>query len=496
MSKFILTTTTTIDPPNSKQIELKNVRAHLLDSDTNTYSIKVDAEDIDGVQDALFLSELTQKTRELFVANLKAIHVGSYTYPLNRIAKSILASGKSSFVSPVSKHVLPKQAIDAEAFIMKLATELFTSTESDLMGARLVAGQEPFLTRTDKSKFSTQKRKYISGATETKMSPLEIKMLVDYLLESTTEERVRTFEETGTVRIAYAVKGMGRLRITIGTQRSSNDITFRRIPDKFVPLQKFHLSEAVLGSLCSREPGLYVVVGKPGSGKTALIAGALNHIAANYCLNIETAEDPIEYTFKHQKSMISQIEIGEDIDTMENTIKKLMTDDPDLVYITEIRSAVELRAAARLANMGIKVLSTYHSTSVADTLMGMKTMLKEDTDAFALICANIKCIIYQDLLPKKDGTGVTPVHGIFLRQQGQELDAKTVNESVINSLCLKLASPNKDYRHDVYNLLNIGVLDEHTVRKYTAIDFSGPEQMYKMYDPAIHIHNYPTIFGR
>lgn len=459
----------------------------------------VPATTVSGIQNYLYTLDLDDKTRHLLAFQVDTIQIGTIYYTVGHNAKRILSAGLSSYQESIEDYVVKKVDFDAKIFFDNLANALFDREDDKIMGARLVAGTDVCLTRTNKTKYKVSKQNFLPSLTREIVKPVETRLIVDYLLSKSEERRSEVLARTGTVRLTTAVPGKGRVRVTIGTQRGTHDITLRRIPEDVLPLTMFNLSYEVIEALKSREPGLYLIVGEPGSGKTALIASVLNKLLKDYCLNVESIEDPIEYTFKHQNSFVSQIEIGEDIVSVEEAVKKIKTDDPDIVFFTEIRTKEDAEAVGHLANMGVKVLATYHASSVETTLDGLKGLVGAKSNSFALLCKSIRVIIYQALLTRKDSNAVTPAHGVFIRESNVNLqesdeDKQALNKQIYN-IIRRVDSNCKEFKQDVYNLYLQGIIDQKVLKDYVnETDEATLKTLYNRYRD--NSPNYLTIAER
>lgn len=455
-----------------------------------THEITIPATTVRGVQDYLYRLNIDKKVRHLFAFALEKITIDDITLTVAHNAKRILSSGLSSYEDSMEDYLNDKINFDPKEFYERIAEGLFTLGDGKVMGARLVAGAEPCLTYTSKDKVKVNKSDFTSSVVgSNKMLPIETKLIVDYLLSTQKTRSSEILKQAGTVRLATALKGRGRIRVTIGTQRGSNDITLRRVPNEILPMDMFHLSDIVKSVINSREPGLYLTIGEPGTGKTTLIASALNYLVSNHCLNVLTIEDPIEYTFNHKKSLISQIEIGVDIVNVEEAVKKIKTDDPDIVFFTEIRTKEDASAVAHLANMGVKVLATYHNSSVETTLDGLQNLVDGDSNIFNLLYKSIRLMIYQALLPRKDGNGVTPAHGIYVNTPSTPMPKlpKSTDESSLSKsfseILRNVHSPHKSFNQDVYNLYKNEIITRETFETFvgTKDDDTDLDNRFSMY---------------
>lgn len=495
------------DTPVLTSISAKDVLNKEFISPNNTYKVFVNCSSIDTMQDALAIITMDKNFRMIFFSHVIELNINNTRYPLNSSIISILSSGESSLNRKLDT-MLYKCTTDfnAEKFLTNIMTVLFKNDEN-FMGTKLAVGQYAFIICTDRTKFPVAKdviltspeiitRKDINEFSNlqrpSKLLPNELTSIKDYLFSKLSNSKKEEFNKTGTVRLAYGLPGFGRLRITIGMQRGTYDVTIRKINTTFLPIEMFHLSPIVTRELLSTKAGLYLVVGKPGSGKTALIATVLDTILQECCINAETMEDPIEYTFNHHNSIVAQMEIGADIESVPIAMKKTMTNDPDLVYMTEIRDANDLRAAIYMANMGIKVFATYHSNSVSDAFNGIKTMLGTDVSSYVIFCAVIEFILYQELLPNAKGKGVTPVHEILLRDKDMDISANPENAGDIGKI-IRSYNGCKFFDYDLANLTRAGYISPDTFKYYTNHDIKDPLSHieYPKYSP--NDPNYFTI---
>jgi twitching motility protein PilT len=171
-------------------------------------------------------------------------------------------------------------------------------------------------------------------------------------------------------------------------------------------LKEIGLPEIVESLLC-RQRGLFLVTGPTGSGKTTTLASMINYINENFDRHIITIEEPIEYYHTHKKSMINQRELGIDVISSEEAVRRALRADPDVILVGEMRDINTMEAAVRAAETGHLVFSTLHTTGAAGTVNRI-------VDAFPVaqkemvriqLSSCLMAVISQTLVPRIDMPG-------------------------------------------------------------------------------------------
>ena len=208
------------------------------------------------------------------------------------------------------------------------------------------------------------------------------------------------FLENGALDFAYDMGGTDRFRINIYRSRGQIALAGRRVTSMIPAFESLHLPE-IIHKIAEAHQGLVLVTGITGCGKSTTIASMLDYINHHRACHIVTVEDPIEYVFQDDKALVSQREIGVDVPTYEEALRSLMREDPDVVFIGEIRDYDTLTAGLRAAETGHLVFATLHSTDAYQTvarLLDLTPQIERYLVRQALV-GNLKASISQRLLP-------------------------------------------------------------------------------------------------
>jgi twitching motility protein PilT len=141
----------------------------------------------------------------------------------------------------------------------------------------------------------------------------------------------------------------------------------RLIPTRILTFDEIGLP-AMVQALCRRPRGLFLITGPTGSGKTTTLATMIDYINRNFDRHIITVEDPIEYYHKHDKSLISQREVGVDVPSFAEALRRCLRMDPDVVLVGEMRDLETMESAIRAAETGHLVFATVHTTGAQGTI--------------------------------------------------------------------------------------------------------------------------------
>ncbi|MBN2181401.1 MAG: PilT/PilU family type 4a pilus ATPase [Sedimentisphaerales bacterium] len=229
---------------------------------------------------------------------------------------------------------------------------------------------------------------------------MSAKRIEELVFEILSPSQKKFFLEHGTLDFAYELDGEHRFRTNLFRQRGMISLAARRVNSSIPPFKELHLPP-VMEKICEYRQGLILVVGPTGCGKTTTIASLINYINLTRSCHIVTIEDPIEYLFKDEKAIVSQREIGIDVKDFEEALTYLMRQDPDVVFVGEMRDARTVNAGMRAAETGHLVFGTLHSSNAAQAvhrLLDLFPQTERDLVRQTLSLA-IRAIISQALLP-------------------------------------------------------------------------------------------------
>ena len=174
----------------------------------------------------------------------------------------------------------------------------------------------------------------------------------------------------------YEIPGVSRFRVNYNRQIGNPSLVIRNITYKIPEIKDLALPE-ILHTFVEYQNGIILVTGPTGSGKSTTIASLINMINQNTCKHIVTIEDPIEYVFGCKKSIVSQRQVGVDTKTFSDGIKYALRQDPDVIFIGEIRDKETMEAALKASETGHLVLSTLHTNDAVQTINRIVNMFDE-----------------------------------------------------------------------------------------------------------------------
>jgi twitching motility protein PilT len=289
---------------------------------------------------------------------------------------------------------------DHKPKLNKFFTSAIKTQASDL---HLKVGQPPKLRLSGRLKNTTGE-----VMTEEKIEQLVFEVL--------TPEQKESFLKHGTLDFVYETEQEHRFRINIFRQRGAISLAARRVNSTIPPFEDLHLPD-VLKMIADTGQGLVLVVGPTGCGKTTTIASMIDHINNTRSCHIITIEDPIEYTFKDKKAIVSQREIGIDVQNFEEALRYMTREDPDVVFVGEMRDAETVTAGMRAAETGHLVLGTMHSANASQSVQRLLDLFPQTERGLVrqALSLTIRAIISQILLPSlKEGVDRIPAVEILL----------------------------------------------------------------------------------
>ncbi len=290
------------------------------------------------------------------------------------------------------------------------------------------------------------------------------------LMKSITPDRnQQELQEEGGTDFGFAFADQGRFRVAVFRQKGNISIVLRLIPSKIMTFEEIGLPK-ICAALCRRPRGLFLVTGPTGCGKTTTLATMINYINENFDRHIITVEEPIEYYHNHKKSVINQREVGVDVPSFGEALRRVLRQDPDVILVGELRDLETIESAVRAAETGHLVFSTVHTTSAAGTITRMIDVFPVDQQEQIRIqlSSNLMAVLSQALCAKSTGKGRVAAYEFM----------------VVTPAIANLIRENKTFRIDssiqTGKKLGMQLLDEHLWQLYD----TGQIDLEQMLDKA------------
>jgi twitching motility protein PilT len=210
--------------------------------------------------------------------------------------------------------------------------------------------------------------------------------------------------ENGEVDFAYSLPGVGRFRVNIHRQRGSIGLAARRILPEPPNLSRLELPPAI-EQLANEHRGLLLVTGPTSSGKTTTCGAVIDHINRTRRCHIVTIEDPIEILHNDQRAVVTQREIGQDTKTFNAALRAAMRQDPDVIFVGEIRDTETVQAALQAAETGHFVIATMHTTDAVETVSRVVDFFPshQQKQVRLALAGSVVGVVVQRLLPRIGG---------------------------------------------------------------------------------------------
>ena len=227
------------------------------------------------------------------------------------------------------------------------------------------------------------------------------------LMKSISPDRCQQeLQEEGTTDFGFAFGDAGRFRVGIFRQRGQLSRVVRLIPSLMLTFEQIGLSTHVQ-ALCARPSGIFLVTGPTGCGKTTTLATMLSWINESLDRHIITIEDPIEYYHYLKKALVNQREVGHDVPSFSEALRRVLRQDPDVILVGELRDLETMESAIRAAETGHLVFSTVHTTGAQGTVTRIIDVFppNQQGQIRVQIASNLIAVLSQQLCRKIGGKG-------------------------------------------------------------------------------------------
>ncbi|MBS1140679.1 MAG: Pilus retraction protein PilT [Proteobacteria bacterium] len=284
-------------------------------------------------------------------------------------------------------------------------------------------------------------------------------MIEKIAYELMSPDQIKTFEASMEMNLSFGVPNVGNFRVNIFRQRGSTSIVIRFILGNIPAMDELGLPN-ILGELIMEKRGLILIVGATGSGKSTTLASMLDHRNANRSGHILTVEDPIEFLFKHKKSIVNQREIGMDTMDWQAALKNAMRQAPDCILIGEIRDKETMQAAIAYAQTGHLCLATLHANNSYHALNRIISFfpLENRPALFLDLSVALRAIISQRLVKKPDGKRIPTCEIMLNTRHISELIERGEVQGIKDAMEQTLAPGSQTFEQDLFNLYSGGTI--------------------------------------
>jgi len=236
------------------------------------------------------------------------------------------------------------------------------------------------------------------------------------LMKSITPDRCQQeFQETGSADFGFAFGDQARFRVSIFRQRGNVSMVLRQIPVELMSMDDLGIPQ-VFKELIMRPRGLVLVTGPTGSGKSTSLAGMVDFINETIDHHIITIEDPIEFYHYHKKSTVNQREVGVDVTSFAEAIRRALRQDPDVILVGELRDLETIEAAITAAETGHVVFGTLHTSSAAGTINRIIDVFptNQQDQIRTQLASAIIGILAQQLVPRIGGGRIAAFESLIV----------------------------------------------------------------------------------
>jgi twitching motility protein PilT len=300
---------------------------------------------------------------------------------------------------------------------------------------------------------------------------------VDEVVKNMVPKHLRTrLLEDREIDFSYFVPGLGRFRTNCFQQRGEHCLSMRYVKTQVPSFAELGLLES-LKQLAESPRGIVLVSGSTGCGKSTTLAAMVEHINATFKKHIITLEDPIEFVFEDNQSVIEQREVGLDTLSFAQGLKHILRQDPDIIMIGEMRDGISFSAAMSAADTGHLVLSTLHTTNAAQSVGRILDFFRSDErdQVRRQLAATLQAVVCQRMVTKIDG-GVMPALEIMINTPTVR---KLIEENRLDKLGAAIETGTEDGMQN-FNQAMFNLVKERKITEKEALAKASNPQALEM----------------
>lgn len=299
-----------------------------------------------------------------------------------------------------------------------------------------------------------------------KYQPLNPRQVYELIDSITSESQKKSYVENLEIDFALQTEDSLRFRVNAFHTIKGPAIVFREIPLEIKDIADLHIPE-IVRKFTTYQNGLVLVVGPTGNGKSTTIASLVNHINKTKKRHIITIEDPVEFVYQNQQSIINQREVGANTKSFPLALRNALREDPDVIVVGEMRDLETIHLALTAAETGHLVFATLHTSSAVHTLNRIIDVFppKDKTSVRSMLSTSLKAVLSQHLLPGIDGKRYPATELMFVNSSIKNL-IREDNIHQINSI-IEINKRENMYlmKESVRQLFNKGLISQETAEE-------------------------------
>ena len=271
------------------------------------------------------------------------------------------------------------------------------------------------------------------------------------------EEQQKEFEQTLEMNFAIGRTDLGAYRVNVFRQRGATAIVVRFIKPNIPSVDELKLPP-IVKELVMEKLGLILIVGSTGSGKSTSMAAMIDHRNSTKTGHILTIEDPMEYVYKHKKSIVNQREVGMDTRSYNAALISAMREAPDLLMIGEIRDQPTLQSALLFAQTGHLCLSTLHANNSYHALNRIINFFQRDAREALLadLAISLRCVVSQRLIPAINGGRIPAVEVMLNTAHISDLIKNGAINEIKDAMEQSLAPGSQTFEQSLFHMYSSG----------------------------------------
>ncbi|PJC37182.1 type IV pili twitching motility protein PilT [Candidatus Peregrinibacteria bacterium CG_4_9_14_0_2_um_filter_53_11] len=339
---------------------------------------------------------------------------------------------------------------------MKLDKILHTAVQYGASDIYINAGSRPFL-RLHGELVEIQEHEVLSE-----------QAAEEYIYETMTEAQKKIFAEELDIDYAIELPGIIRLRANAFWQRRGIGGIFRLIPTLIKSMDELNLPQQ-LKHIPQFANGIVLVTGPTGSGKSTTLASIVAQINNSERSHIVTIEDPIEFVHDNKMSVVDQREVGTHTRSFAQALRASLREDPNVILIGEMRDMETMSLALTAAETGHLVLTTLHTSGAAKAIDRVIDAFppNQQNQIRTQFSESLRAIIWQNLLKKKDGTGMVGAYEILFNNHAvANMIRKNKTYQIPSVLETGINEGMQTMKRSLLGLIEAGVVSEETAREY------------------------------